>query len=137
MRCLIALLGLLILPIQLACQTQVRQMDRPNPDANISYLVARRAWEVVVAGEVVGSVVEFEEPDGERSYFSVRNSRHQELGLVDVHGRAWRFHAHQDAPEWLGTGTVQEGAEGILELVLPPEMYEISLELLSATGGES
>lgn len=122
--CCWALLGLL------SCQTQVRQAEVIHSEAELSFLEANRAWEVVQDGRVVGSVVEFEEGQGERRFFSVRNARHQELGMVDVLGRAYRYRAHADEPEWLGTGTVIEGTQGILDLEAMPELYEVPLQLL-------
>lgn len=92
---------------------------------------AARAWELVQDGRVVGVVVEFEENAGERHFFSVRNPDQQELGMVDEHGRAWRFVPHSDEPEWLGTGTVLEGARRVLQLDPEAAAFEVGLETLA------
>lgn len=72
------------------------------------------AWRVVDGEQVAGSVLRYEEDDGPRVWFSVRNAWSQELGIVDADGRAWRYRAHEREPDWLGTGTVVDGARRIL-----------------------
>ena len=76
---------------------------------------AARSWNVLADELVVGRVVLFEAPDRpEAPVFMVQNEVGQDLGLVDGLGRAWRYHPHQRDAEWLGTGTVAEGAARIL-----------------------
>ncbi len=93
------------------------------------------AFELVERGRVVGVVVEFVELGGDRRFFSVRNDLQQELGLVDQDGRFWRYRAHgEEDAEWIGTGTVLQGAIRILEAHEGCELFEVDLELLSTTA---
>jgi hypothetical protein len=90
-----------------------------------------RAWEIVQADRVVGVVVEFTEEPGRR-FYSVRNAWQQELGLVDAVGRAWRYRPHESEPDWLGSGTVVEGAARVLGLDGEAEVFEVELGSLRA-----
>jgi hypothetical protein len=88
----------------------------PGP-ASISVTQTKpvRAWELWESGRCLGALVRFEEPgNAERAFFSVRNREGQEMGIVDLNGRAWRYRAHASESEWLGTGTVFDGARRIL-----------------------
>lgn len=90
-----------------------------------------RGWALIVDGERQGWVVMFRNPEDESAeYYSVRNVYHQELGTLDHHGRAWRFVPHQREAEWLGTGTVLEGARRILEFGPEAELEEVPLSEL-------
>lgn len=89
-----------------------------------------RAWEIASDGSVIGVVVLFEEFRGSRSFYSVRNKDQQELGLVDEHGRAWRYHAHETEPAWLVTGTVFDGVRAILGVGPEAAVYEVPLATL-------
>lgn len=90
-----------------------------------------RAWELVQADRVVGVVVEFAEEEGRR-FYSVRNAWHQELGLVDENGRAWRYRPHERDADWLGSGTVAEGAARVLGLEGDAAVFEVELASLHA-----
>jgi len=125
-------LPLLLTALLAGCQAQLRHSETFESEGELSFLAATRAWEVVLSGRVVGSVVEFAEGAQGRNFFSVRNARQQELGMVDLHGRAWRFRPHAEEPEWLGTGTVLAGTRGILELDTSPELVEVALDLLES-----
>ncbi|MAF64894.1 MAG: hypothetical protein CMJ84_04450 [Planctomycetes bacterium] len=94
---------------------------------------ARRAWEVVSAGAVVGVVVEFVEPrQASRRFFSVRNAHHQELGMVDALGRAWRFRPHGADAECLGSGPLLSSTVRVLAIEGPCLLFEVPLEALEA-----
>ncbi|MFT7669608.1 MAG: hypothetical protein ACI8X5_002313 [Planctomycetota bacterium] len=101
-----------------------------NPEAHLSFSDPKQAWVVVYLGEVHGVLVKFEEQGGARHFFSVRNTLQQELGMVDSQGRAWRYVVHEDEPEWVGSGTVEQGAGLILGLDRAAELFEVSVELL-------
>lgn len=58
------------------------------------------------------------------SVYVVRNRWHQDLGMVDGLGRAYRYRPHQEEAEWLGTGTLVEGVTRILDLEGPPVLVE-------------
>ena len=125
-----------------ACLTTISRSPADGPNVSATVSIASRAWEVVEGGRVAGVVVEFSERGGERRFFSVRNAEQQELGMVDVYGRAWRFLPHDEESEWLGTGTVARGARQIIGLEGEVELFEIELETLldeaalPPTGGE-
>jgi hypothetical protein len=76
-----------------------------------------RTWEIVdERGEAIGLLVRFDvsgSPDD--SLYMVRNVWHQDLGLVDAHGRAFRYLPHHKEPAWIGCGTVLEGVGRILK----------------------
>jgi len=113
-----------------SCLTEVSHSPARAPDVFPAVSLASRAWEVVERSRVAGVVVEFSERGGERRFFSVRNTQQQELGMVDTYGRFWRFLPHDEESEWLGTGTVVEGAGRILGLEGEVELVEIELERL-------
>ncbi len=118
------------------CQTRVQRTQADTVALEAARSHACRAWEFVHEGRVAGVLVEFQENHGERRFFSVRNAAQQELGLVDEHGRAWRFVPHGEDPEWLGTGTVLEGARLVLGLESGAEAFEVGLELLAASDSD-
>jgi hypothetical protein len=123
-----------LLPLVLlgACRTEVQRTLRyDHGAAEAAWSAPTRAWEVVSDGRVVGVVVEFRESGDGRRFFSVRNPEQQELGMVDEHGRAWRIRAHEAEPEWLGSGTVAEGAARVLDLRQPATLFEVALETLA------
>ena len=81
-------------------------------------------WALYTRGEEVGRLVRYDSPvaatpsgaDGQRVLFAVQNAWGQDIGLVDALGRAWRFRPWSDEPEWVGTGTVIDGARRVLGL---------------------
>ena len=76
-----------------------------------------RAWEVVQGErERVGMVVLFEGSDPREALYMVRNVWHQDLGIVDSLGRAYRYLPHHKEPAWVGSGTVESGIRRILAL---------------------
>jgi hypothetical protein len=139
--CLLALL--LILP---GCE--ISRVTRPR-DTSADALVTRtrpaRAWALVEAGERLGLVVQFsrdgrsDEGGGASAgyYYSVRNVWHQELGTIDVHGRAFRFVPHEREAQWVATGTLVEGARGILGGGDDAELVDVSLEESAAPAPPS
>lgn len=108
------------------------ETERPaGPDPVVRTARPERAWRAEHAGEPIGTVVLFRgggESGG--AFFSVRNEWQQDVGLVDELGRAWAFRPHGAEAEWLGTGTVADGAARILG-VDACELVETSLP---ATG---
>ena len=96
------------------------------------------AWSIAPAeGPTTGAIgwlVRFQE-EGEkgRSFYSVRNLHHQELGLVDTHGRAWRFEPFEKEPNWLGSGSVREGVSRIMSPGSPVVLTEMSLTEIETT----
>jgi hypothetical protein len=97
----------------------------------VSRAAPDRAWRVAGPDRDHGFVVRFrEEGDAERAYFSVRNVHLQDLGIVDARGRAYRYRPHQRDPEWVGSGTVLEGARRILDAPAPCRLEEVALGAL-------
>lgn len=91
-------------------------------------------WE---SGRCLGAVVRFEEQAAsERAFYSVRNPEGQEIGIVDLHGRVWRYRAHETEPEWLGTGTVFEGALKILGGTPAGKPVEVDVKRLQEILGK-
>jgi hypothetical protein len=78
-----------------------------------------RAWELHdQVGEAHGLVLYFQ-ADGadEDSLYMVQNLWHQDLGLIDAYGRAYRYLPHHREPAWVGSGTVEQGAGRILGII--------------------
>ncbi len=98
-----------------ACQTT--ETRRPiAATGEIEVGTPARCWEVVAgASEPAGLLVLFEGSSPETAHYMVRNIWHQDLGLIDAYGRAYRYLPHHKSPAWVGTGTVQEGVARILE----------------------
>lgn len=116
-----------------ACRTTVSRTQAPLRTVPMAAALPTRAFELVEQGRVVGVVVEFVELRGDRRFFSVRNELQQELGLVDQDGRWWHYVAHaEEGAEWLGTGTVLDGATRILGVSEGCVAFEVDLELLRA-----
>jgi len=104
--CLAALVG---------CRTTSSTTNAIASEAVVSTGTVSGIWQVLDDGRAVGFLVRFEDEGvPERTFFSVRNERHQELGMIDRLGRAFRYRPHERDPEWLGTGTVLDGARRIL-----------------------
>lgn len=115
-----------------ACRTETVSSPVVE-ESRVTTAPAGTVWEVRERGALVGYVVRFREPgDDGRTFFSVRNPSHQELGLVDEHGRAYRYHPHEREPEWLGSGTVLDGVARILDLGEGAELRE----RLEASAGD-
>ena len=124
------LLLLLLLPLVACHTTETSQPPGPSTLA-VTRATPVRAWELWQEGLLLGSLVRFEETgDAGRAFYSVRNREGQEIGLVDLDGRAWRHRQHQPHPEWLGTGTVIEGARRILDGSERAELIEIDVARL-------
>lgn len=119
-----------------ACRTTTSSAP-PNPGM-IAVTHARpvRAWEVWEENRFLGTIVRLEVPgDPGRAFFSVRNREQQELGMIDVEGRAWRYRPHQRELEWLGTGTVLDGARRILGGGTGARLLEVGIERLTSANG--
>ncbi|MBK7642414.1 MAG: hypothetical protein IPJ19_05110 [Planctomycetes bacterium] len=98
-----------------SCTTESHS-ERPGPKSVVvTMTVPTRAFEVRDDGRLAGSLLLYADPKHRGTgYYSVRNPQGQVLGMVDLDGRAWRYRIHEEQPEWLGTGTVVEGARRIL-----------------------
>jgi len=98
------------------------------------HIVPTQAWRAVVGGDEIGYVVLMEAlGDDGRHYFSVRNVWNQELGMVDSLGRSWRFAAHAEEAEWLGSGAVSDGAGLVLGAAGHCRLEEVPLERISGS----
>ena len=123
---------LVVLPLA-ACRTTSTSQAPGPPAVVVTRAVPVRAWELWQDGLLLGSLVRFEETgDASRAFYSVRNREGQEIGLVDLDGRAWRHRPHQSQPEWLGTGTVKDGARRILDGSDKAELIEVDVDRLRA-----
>jgi len=93
-------------------------------------------WEVVGAEGTTGWVVFFSSRQApEESFYSVRNAWHQELGIVDSLGIAWRYRPHDSEAEHVATGTLRDGVVAILHTSVPAQLIERPIsELASAYG---
>jgi hypothetical protein len=130
---------LAVLVISAACAASCTTTRTSTPPGLAEAVVLRsqpvRAWDVVAVAGRAGSIVRFEEPGTSgRAWFSVRNVHAQELGIVDVEGRAWRYRPHQPDPEWLGSGTVLSGASLILDAGPTAQLVEIAVDEIAARG---
>ncbi len=97
----------------------------------VVHAMPQEAWQVKDGERVLGFVVRYETTGaGDKAYFSVRNEHQQELGIVDSDGRVWRYRAHQREPDWLGSGTVENGARSILSGSPGTQLVPIALDRL-------
>lgn len=112
--------GLLALAALACCPGACRTTIQDHPFAVRDRAVAVRLWperafELVEAHEVLGRLVLFQSTTpGGGAFWSVRDPWHHELGMIDELGRIWRYRPHVEDPEWIGTGTVVEGARLVL-----------------------
>lgn len=121
------------------CRTTSTTRAHGPESVEITQATPARAWELWSAGRYLGAVVRFEERDDPaRFFYSVRNREGQEMGIVDLHGRAYRYRAHARDSEWIGTGPVFDGARRILDSTDVPEPVEVDVarlqEILSGSG---
>ena len=98
-----------------ACRTVATEVSSsPTPTVRVG--ARTRSWELQRQGEPLGIVVLFQEHGHARdSVYVVRNLWHQDLGLIDGLGRAFRYLPHLEEPTWVGSGTVLAGAQRILD----------------------
>jgi len=93
------------------------------------------AWHVLADGAVVGIVIRYASADeAGHHWFSVQNDLHQELGLIDSVGRAFRRVPHERDLEPLGAGTVAYGAGRILRTT-DAELQPVALDELRLEAG--
>lgn len=108
-------LAALLVGLASCVQTTLTEVGSHAPTSWIRTGQSERTWAVHDRGEPVGWVVSFGSDDElAASFFSVRNEHHQELGVVDALGSAWRYRPHQMEAERVATGTVIEGVRAIL-----------------------
>lgn len=129
---LVFLVAFLVARTLVSCETTTRSVPVLG-DFDITRATATRAWFVVDQDETVGELVRFEEEQGRRFFYSVRNKLHQEFGLIDEAGRAYRFRAHQPEPTWVSTGAVVEGVRDILGSGATTKLREVQLADLTRT----
>ncbi len=107
------------------CRTTARVANASAPGARIGTL--ERTWEVRSGGEPLGLVVLFQEHGLVRdSLYVVRNPWHQDLGMIDGLGRAYRYLPHHEEPVWVGSGTIAAGAREILGAGEECELIELA-----------
>jgi hypothetical protein len=125
--CLALLASVLAL---VACRTERTIAPAGLAAARPLLLTPQRTWRVVEGGELAGLVVRLAPADdrerASKHLYSVRNPLHQELGVVDGLGRAWRHELHAAEPRWVATGTLLEGARAILGAGASAELLELS-----------
>jgi hypothetical protein len=120
------------------CRSVTTQMPINLESAVATHGDPVRAWEVRDAGVVAGTLVKYFDADHPaRGFFSVRNPEQQVLGIIDLDGRAWRYRPHVKDAEWLGTGTVAQGASWILGCSDACEIVEIPLADLAHAAATS
>lgn len=106
--------------------TETRRLNFSEPGGEVRVASMERTWEIRAGDDVVGELVFFEAHGPmQDSVFVVRNCWHQDLGMIDALGRAYRYMPHQREPAWVGTGTIAQGAENILDVGLPCRLVEL------------
>src|SRR5262245_18511275 len=109
-----------------SCRTVASTVSStPNPEVRVG--TRERTWEVKSGGETLGCVILFQERGHVRdSLYIVRNRLHQDLGLIDGLGRAFRYVPHCEEPVWVGSGTIAAGARDILGSEEACELVELA-----------
>ena len=119
------------------CVTTVESSPPGIESLKVTRGAAVRGWYVVDADRPRGSVLRFETFETPvRVVYFVRNVHHQDIGVIDHLGRAYRYRPHAAEPEWVGSGTVLESARRILELGDDAELMEVPLERLEPADTE-
>lgn len=109
-----------------ACRTRRAHTPANAEGGRPQSLRAAQTFEVRVEGELAGHLVLYESDAPARDfYYAVQNELRQELGMVDALGRAWRYRAFQREPDWIGTGTVAQGAAAVLGLASEPALIAV------------
>lgn len=107
-----------------ACRTTATLTSSSAPGARVA--LHERTWEVRSGGEPLGLVVQFQERGRTcDSLYVVRNPWHQDLGMIDGLGRAYRYLPHREEPVWVGSGTIAAGARAILGAQEECELIEL------------
>lgn len=111
-----------------SCQTtEIRRRHFSEP-AEMRVAAHERTWEIHAGDELVGLLAFFESRGpAQDSLYLVRNLWHQDLGIIDAFGRAFRYLPHQRDPVWVGSGTIAQGIERILEAEDPCRLVEVPL----------
>lgn len=107
------------------CETTESRRPLPADPGEIVRAAPTRAWEIREGELLLGHLVAFE--SGERTMYMVRNPWHQDIGLIDEFGRAYRYLPHHREPAWVGTGTVAQGVAEILEAGEECQLVETAL----------
>jgi len=119
------LLGLLSASFSGSCRVTETESPVYVENAGIRRAKPSRIWSVVTEDGVVGEVVYCVSTGRpEDSFYMVRNLWQQDLGLIDSLGRAYRYVPHRSEPAWVVTGTVAQGAAGILLLAGECDLIE-------------
>jgi hypothetical protein len=115
-----------LLALAAACRSIETRSPASSPPAEIRVGQRARAWDVMHDSASVGQVVLFQDRGriGDTIYI-VRNVWHQDLGLIDGLGRAYRYLPHHKEPAWIGSGTIELGAKRILGLAEPCRLVEV------------
>ena len=109
-----------------ACRATAVQDVSSAPTPKVRVGTRARAWEILSAGERIGLVVLFQDRGlVHDSVYIVRNTYHQDIGLIDGHGRAYRYVPHLEEPVWVGSGTISAGAQAILGVGASCELIEL------------
>ncbi|HKD99692.1 MAG TPA: hypothetical protein VKE69_01680 [Planctomycetota bacterium] len=94
-------------------------------------------WRILdESGEVLGYVARtrYAFATGERLRFIVENAHYQDVGFIDENGRAYRDVPHAEDPQFVGTGSLEEGlgrlyrAKGPIHLEPLPASFHPSLD---------
>jgi hypothetical protein len=119
-----------------ACRTVESREPVGTPPARVRVGQKARGWDVVHQGERVGAVLLFQDRGriGDTVYI-VRNAWQQDLGLIDGLGRAYRYLPHHKEPAWIGSGTIELGAERILGL--DEECLLVEVESVPEAGSKA
>jgi len=106
------------------CRTFETPANTPVPNVHVGK--RERTWEVRCHGAPLGFVVLFQEYGRARdSLYVVRNPWHQDLGMIDGLGRAFRYVPHREEPVWVGSGTIAAGAREIIGAETECELVEL------------
>jgi hypothetical protein len=107
--------------VALACAALLAACSAPNPAPPAPSVVGviEGRWRVHDEGDaarVLGFVVKtrYPFPQGDEELWLVENDRLQDLGYVDRNGRAFRSVPFEEKPQFVATGSLEEGVRAIL-----------------------
>ena len=101
------LFALALVVVAQGCVTTVESSPPGIDSLFVTKAIPVRAWFVVSDDRPRGTVVRYETFESPpRIVYFVRNVHHQDLGVIDHLGRAFRYHPHREEAEWLGSSGV-------------------------------
>jgi hypothetical protein len=108
----------------------------PTPAYTPRPVVELGRWQVWIAGDLVGHVVQLEirDPSGPLPYYRVQDLHGRWLGHASMHGRFSRRVPFQDQEQDLGVWPMARGVATLFEASAPAELRPVAVEAVGRPG---